>query len=171
MQAMQAVQAVQAMQAIPVMPTKESQADKQITHPIWSCVICKIDWRSHVLPLCPECACQVGTRFVLNEEQVRELLEAVSHLGMNTFTYTHEMWELEMWSFLNLLQRHAKWYDMSSRRIIQACYEALRVNNQHSKTTLAISFFEEQYVYASDEENTFCPTVRPNFQVDVSHDL
>ena len=97
---------------------------------------------------------------------MRDLVEAVSHIGMDTFTYTHETWELEMWSFLNLLQRHAPWYKMSSRRIIQACYEALRVSNKHPKTTLAISFFEEQYVYASDEENTFCPTVGPNFQVD-----
>ena len=159
------MQAVQAIQAIPMMPTKESQTDKRITHPIWSCVNCNIDWRSHVEPLCPVCACQ-GTRFVLNEEQMRDLVEAVSHIGMDTFTYTHETWELEMWSFLNLLQRHAPWYKMSSRRIIQACYEALRVSNKHPKTTLAISFFEEQYVYASDEENTYCPTVGPNFQVD-----
>jgi hypothetical protein len=159
MQALQAFQAIQATYADYATPTEESQADKQIDHPIVTCSECKMVWRSHATTRCPGCACQVGTHLILNEGQMMDLMKAVSNLEMDTFSYSHEMWELEMWRFQNLLQREAEWFKMDSRPIIQACYEALRIREVAGpKVALAISFFETQYIYASDDENTFCPT-------------
>jgi hypothetical protein len=154
------MQAIQALQATYAKPTEESQADKQITHPIRSCSTCKMVWRSDEQTLCPGCPYQVGTHLVLNEEQNSDLMKAVLNLELDTFSYSHEMWEMEMWRFQNLLQREAKWFTMDSRPILQACYEALHVREDRgrAKVALAISFFETQYIYAPEDENTFCPT-------------
>jgi len=145
---------------VPVMPTEESQADKGIDHPIVSCWDCDTHWRSHELSRCPGCARHCGAARELNEDEKWELMEAVSYLDeRKTFDYNTEC---DTWEFHLLLEEHAsRWYDMSSRSIIQACYFTLlerQMQHPHPKIAFAIAFFKEEYAEASDSEMMYNPT-------------
>ena len=154
---------------VPVMPTEESQADKGIHHPLWSCHECDTVWRAHELTRCPGCARQVGHRFVLSEEQTDDLLDALVELDGDAASWNDDAWDLAMWKFRNLIRTHAPWYDMNSRQTIQACYEALCAQAPHPKIAFAIDFFHDDYTHAPEEEKTFCPEV-PYFQVDAQYE-
>ncbi len=157
---------------VPVMPTEESQADKGIDHPLWSCWDCDTVWRSHERTRCPGCARHVGNRSILDEAQESELLLAVYGLPETGLSYTEEQLEHAMWRFRNLLREHASWYDMNSRQMIQACYESLCVCGEMSlKVALAIHFFKEEYAYSPEEDNTFCPEVIDYQERDAQYDL
>ena len=156
---------------VPVMPTEESQADKGIDHPLVFCCACDAVWRTHTLSLCPMCALRVGDRFLLDEELQRDLMEAVVSLDVDTFSPTQEQLEFQMWLFSNLIREKAPWYDMNSRRIIQACYYDLCTRGEtNPKVAVAIAFFKEDYADAPEPENTFCPEVI-HFTVDAQYDL
>jgi len=154
---------------VPVMPTEESQADKGIDHPLWSCSDCDTVWRSHECMRCPGCAREVGSRFILNEEQTSDLLDAVVDLDESVPTWDEQKKDHAMWEFRNLLRTHVPWYDMNSRQTIQACYEALCARAQHLKILFAISFFQDEYTHAPEEEKTFCPEM-PYFERDAHYD-
>ena len=146
---------------VPVMPTEESQADKGIDHPIVSCWQCDTEWRSHELSRCPYCARQVGAPRELDGMEKWELMEAILHLdGEKTFDYNTEC---DTWEFHLLLEEHAsRWYDMSSRAIIQACYFALLkhqalLERTHPKIAFALAFFRAEYDEASDSEMMYNP--------------
>ena len=145
---------------VPVMPTEESQADKGIDHPIVSCWKCDTEWRSHELSRCPGCARQVGAPRVLDGTEKWDLMEAVSYLDeRKTFDYDTEY---ETWEFHLLLEKHAsRWYDMSSRIIIQACYFALLKRAPHPKVAFAIDFFRAEYDEATDSEMMYDPNKDP----------
>ena len=165
---MQAIQATQATQIgighyVPVMPTDESQADKGIDHPIVSCWKCDTEWRSHELSRCPGCARQVGAPRELDGTEKEELMDAIMHLdGEKTFDYNTEC---DTWEFHLLLEKHAsRWYDMSSRIIIQACYLSLlkyQLRRPHPKIAFALAFFRAEYDEASDSEMMYDPNKDP----------
>ena len=177
MQAIQDIQAAQITQVdiqetiVPVMPTEESQADKGIDHPLWSCWDCDTVWRSYERTRCPGCARHVGHRSFLDEAQESELFQAVYGLPETNCSYTEEQLEHSMWRFRNLLCECAPWYDMNSRLMIQACYETLCERGGTSlKDLLAIHFFKEEYAFAPEEDNTFCPEVI-EYTEDAQYDL
>jgi hypothetical protein len=155
---------------VPVMPTEESQADKGIDHPLWSCEDCDTRWRAHERMRCPGCACQVGDRFVLNEDQTSDLLDALVGLDGDVTSWDEQSWDYAMWEFRNLMRIHVPWYDMNSRQTIQACYEALCARAPHPKIAFAVAFFQDDYTHAPEEEKTFCPEV-PYFERDAQYDL
>ena len=152
--------------------TEESQADKGIDHPLVSCGDCGAIWRSHVCSLCPMCAVEVGDRFLLDEDQEWDLMEAVLSLEETTLSFTQEQLDLQMWRFRNLLCNQAPWYNMNSRRMIQACYQNLCTRGgTNPKAALAIAFFKEEFVFAPEEEKTVFPEVIQYQERDVQYDL
>lgn len=139
---------------VPVMPTDESQADKGIDHPLVSCNDCNIAWRSHAASRCPNCARCVGFHFILHEDEVRDLMEAVSYLEDATF---HAETERMTCEFRNLLKKHATWYDTNSRVVIQACYVTLLQRDPHPNVAYAIAFFRAEYEEAPEDEWMYIP--------------
>ena len=140
-----------------IQPTKESQADKGIDHPLQSCR-CAI-WRSHVRSLCPMGSCE-GTLMMLDADQSSNLFAAINQLKLIGLSFTQPQKGFEYGKFRVLLRKHAPWYDSTNRRMIQACYLNVRVLSAcdpSNKAELAIAFFKNDYLWASDEEKTFCP--------------
>ena len=141
------------MQAIQV--TEESQADKGIDHPLQSCR-CAI-WRSRVRSLCPMGSCE-GTLMMLDADQSANLFAAINQLKLIGLSLTQPQMGFEWGELRVLLEKHAPWYDSTNRRMIQACYQNVRFCGDASdKNALAIDFFKNDYLWASDEKNTFCP--------------
>ena len=161
---MQAIQATAITQIsiehyVPVMPTEESQADKGIDHPIVFCWDCDTEWRSYEMSRCPGCARHCGEQRELDEEEMWDLMEAVSYLDeRKTFDYDKEY---DTWEFHLLLEKHAPWYDMNSRISIQACYLALQKRDPHPKVAFAIAFFRAEYDEAMDSEMMYDPNRDP----------
>jgi len=173
---MQAIQAIQAaapiVHTIPVAPTEESQADKGIDHPLFSCGECDTVWRSHGRSRCPMCAEDEGTHFSLTGCQNSNLYVAMRGLEETGLSYTEEQLERSMWRFRNLLREEAPWYNETSRQMIQACYECfLRRDREDLRVALAIHFFKEEFKYAPEEDNTFCPEVSEYQERDEQYDL
>ena len=138
-----------------IQPTKESQADKGIDHPLQSCR-CAI-WRSHVRSLCPMGSCE-GTLMMLDADQSSNLFAAIYQLKLIGLSFTQPQKGFEYGKFRVLLRKHAPWYDSTNRRMIQACYLNVRFcGDPSNKAELAIAFFKNDYLWASDEEKTFCP--------------
>jgi len=134
-------------------PSKESLADKRIDHPVIACTTCNIAWRSYTPMRCPVCPRGVGAYFVLDENEIAQLMEAVSYLDEDaTF---HAETERATWKFRNLLTQYAKWYDMKSRIVIQACYMTLRYQDLNAKVAYAIAFFMADYAGASEDAYMF----------------
>jgi hypothetical protein len=169
---MQAIQ-VSIQGHVPVTPTEESQTDKGIDHPLVSCDECDAVWRSYAVTRCPKCARQVGTRFLLDEQQLWDLVEAVSYLD-ETATFDPET-ESETCEFRNLLAEHVQWYNTNSRVTIQACYEALCARDPHPNITFAIAFFKAEYAEAPEDEMMYSPDEEdedvPYYQVNTQYDL
>ncbi len=141
----------------PEMPTEESQADKGIAHPLVSCSKCDTDWRSHTTnSLCPKCGVRVGTRMLLDREQLKGLFEAVNQQKLIALSLTEPQRGFEFGKFRTLLREHAPWYDYKNRKIIQACHRDICIGGAGLKANLAIAFFEHDYRWSSDTKETFC---------------
>ena len=143
---------------LPEMPTEQSQADKGIAHPLVSCSKCDTDWRSHATnSLCPKCGVRVGTRMLLDKEQLKGLFGAVDQLKLIGLSFTQPQMPFEFGKFTVLLREHAPWYDRGNRKLIQACHRDLCVyGGAGLKAKLGIAFFENAYRWASDTKETFC---------------
>jgi hypothetical protein len=130
-------------------PSKESQADKGIDHPLIACNNCNIAWRSYTHMHCPSCMRGVGSYFILYENEIRDLMEAVSYLDEDA-SFHAEM-EYVTRKFRNLLTQYTTWYHMDSRVIIQACYMTLCQQDWNLKVAYAIAFFMEEYSKAPED--------------------
>lgn len=139
--------------------TQESQADKGIDHPLLTCA-CGAIWRSHVRSFCPMGSCEEGTLMMLDARQSSNLFVAMYQLDLIGLSLTQPQMGFEFGKFRVLLQEHAPWYDSTNRRLIQACYQnVLFCGNASDKNALAIAFFKNDYLWASDDEKTFCREV------------
>ena len=171
MQAIQVIQAAETIHVIPVEATEESQADKGIDHPLVSCGECGAVWRSHGRSRCPMCAEDEGYRMSLTSRQNSNLYVAMCGLEETDLSYTEEQLERSMWRFRNLLREEAPWYNETSRQMIQACYECFLRHTPSLRVALAIHFFKEEFKYAPEEDNTFCPEVIQYKERDAQYDL
>ena len=151
------------------MPTKESQADKGIDHPFIACNTCNIAWRSYARSYCPSCTNGIGFHFILHESEIWGLMEAV--LRLDDDTMFHAETERTTWMFRNLLMRHAPWYDMNSRVIIQSCYFTLLKQDPHLKVAYALGFFMAEYVKAPEDELMYIPEEDGYTVSDMLYDL
>jgi len=151
------MQAAESYYALPVAPTEESQVDKGIEHTLVSCSECDSTWRSCARSLCPMCGHE-GDFFTIDARQNSQIFRAVYDQEEPAPSYTkqelRDAWE----TFRNLFREHAPWYDRNSRKMIQACHQSLRLRGGTSrKSALVMTFFEEEYIVAPEEPNTFCP--------------
>ena len=172
---MQAIQAIQAaaepVYTLPVEPTEESQADKGIDHPLVSCGECAAVWRSHGRSRCPMCGEDEGYRMSLTTHQNVDLFHAMYLLEYKECCSEEEM-DLQVWRFRNLLRKEAPWYDINSRRMIQACYEYVSAYmGAHLAADVAIALFKEDYAFAPEEEKTVFPEVIQHQERDAQYDL
>lgn len=136
--------------------TQESQADKGIDHPLLTCA-CGAIWRSHVHSFCPMGSCEEGTLMILDARQSSNLFVAMYQLDLIGLSLTQPQMGFEFGKFRVLLKEHASWYDRTNRRLIQACYQNVRERGDTSdKAALAIAFFKNDFLWASDDEKTFC---------------
>ena len=108
-----------------------------------------------MLTRCPVCAREVGTGWILDEDQTWDLMEAVSYLD-ETATFDAET-ESDTWEFHKLLSLHVRWYNMNCRQTIQACYAALCIRAPHPKVAFAIAFFKAEYAEAPEDEMMYRP--------------
>jgi hypothetical protein len=139
---MQAVQAIQA--------TEESHADKGMRSRIF-CFVCGD------VPHCPSCLLQ-GERILLSFDQQSDLYDAVYRQKAGAYTYPQQRLSFTkqqladvMEEFRVLLREYTPWYDNTSRRMIQACYQNLCIRGGTSnKVALAIHFFEGEFARASE---------------------
>jgi hypothetical protein len=143
-----------------VQATEESQADKGIDHTLFTCGKCATIWRSKGFTLCPTCAGHVGDILFLDYDQRGDLHDAAWDQKEVRSSYTCEGLGRALDEFRALLEEYAPWYDRTNRKLIQACHGDLcRAGGTSSKVALAIHFFKEEWVRASDDEKTFCPEV------------
>ena len=134
---MHAVQAIQA--------TEESRANKPF------CFVCRYE------PHCPTCLLQ-GERIMLNFDEQSNLYDAVYRQKAGAYTYpqqrlsfTKQQLDDVMEEFRVLLREYMPWYDNTSRRMIQACYQNLCMRGGVcNKVALAIHFFEGEFARASE---------------------
>jgi hypothetical protein len=149
---------VEDLKARAIQATEESQADKGIDHTLFTCGNCTTVWRSRGFTRCPTCARDVGTILFLDNNQRSDLHEIAYRSGIGRPPYTTEQVNCALDEFRALLDTYAPWYDKTSRKMIQACYEDLcRSGGTSPKVALAIYFFKEEWTSASDDEKTFCP--------------
>jgi hypothetical protein len=150
---------MQAIQAIPVAATEESQADKGIDHPLQTCAACGAIWRFDGRSLCPMDSCEEGTIMILDARKSLNLFVAIYQLELiGGLSFIQPQKGFELGKLRVLLEKHAPWYDRMNRRMIQACYQRVRSRDDPSnKAALAIAFFKNDYTWASDDKNTFCP--------------
>jgi hypothetical protein len=145
------------LKARAIQATEESQADKSIDHTLHTCE-CGCVWRSREITLCPFCAGH-GTILFLDYEQ-RDDLHDAAYAQKDALPKTKEQLGPALEEFRALFHRRAPWYDKTSRKMIQACYQDLcRSGGTSRKVALAIHFFKEEWKVAPEEEKTFCPEV------------
>ncbi len=137
------MQAVQVIQAI--MSVEEYRAG--IQNRMVSCFDCKTVWYYADCERCPRCALQIGARYLLNQEQTCELLNAVYQLDEERIERASEY---TTWEFDNILRENVPWY-VNCRQIIQACYELLCEEELDLKIVFAIGFFEQAYLLAPED--------------------
>jgi hypothetical protein len=95
---------------------------------------------------------------MLDADQSANLFAAINQLKLIGLSFIQPQKGFEYGKFRVLLRKHAPWYDSTNRRMIQACYQNVRFCGDASdKNALAIDFFKNDYLWASDEEKTFCP--------------
>jgi hypothetical protein len=145
------------------LPSKESQADKGIDHPVIACNTCNIAWRSYTPMQCPICPRGVGAYFILYENEIVELMNAVSYLEEDVLF--HAETERVTWKFRNLLKQHTTWYKMNSRVIIQACYMTLRQKDWNPKVAYAIEFFMSEYAAAPEDVFMYTPIKSDDYTI------
>jgi hypothetical protein len=151
------MQAIETIHTFPVAATEESQADKGIDHPLFTCDTCGTIWRSHGRSRCPTGSCGEGTLMTLDARQSSNLFVAMYQLELIGLSFTEPQMSFEFGKFRALLRDHAPWYDSMNRRMIQACYQDVLARRDTSdKAALAIAFFKVDYKWASDDAKTFC---------------
>ena len=99
---------------------------------------------------------------MLDADQSANLFAAINQLELIGLSLTQPQMGFEWGKFRALLHEHAPWYDRMNRQMIQACYMNVRVLSAcdpSDNAALAISFFKEDYKWASDDEKTFCREV------------
>jgi hypothetical protein len=150
---------MQAIHTFPVAATEESQADKGIDHPLLICS-CGTSWRSHKRSRCPMGSCEEGTPMILDASLSSNLFVAINQLELiGRLSFIQPQKGFEFGKFRVLLRKNAPWYESTNRRMIQACYlnvRAFSACDPSDKTALAIEFFKNDYMWASDDEKTFC---------------
>ena len=143
------------LKARAIQATEESQADKSIDHTLHTCE-CGGVWRSREITLCPFCAGH-GEILFLDHVHAGDLHDA-AYAQKEPLPETKEQLGPALEEFRALLHRRARWYDNTSRKMIQACYGDLcRSGGTSPKIALAIHFFKEEWKVAPEEEKTFCP--------------
>jgi hypothetical protein len=143
------------LRARAIQATEESQADKSIDHTLHTCE-CGCVWRSREITLCPLCA-RHGTILFLDHVRAGDL-HGAAYAQKEPLPKTKEQLGPALEEFRALLHRRALWYDNTSRKMIQACYQDLcRSGGTSRKVALAIHFFKEEWKVAPEEEKTFCP--------------
>jgi hypothetical protein len=148
---------VAELKARAIQATEESQADKGIDHTLRTCE-CGTVWRSCGYSLCPFCAGH-GEILFLDYVHAGNLHDA-AYAQKDDLPKTKEQLGPALEAFRALFHRRARWYDRTSRKMIQACYQDLcRSGGTHPKIALAIHFFKEEWKVAPEERNTFCPEV------------
>jgi hypothetical protein len=150
---------VQAIHTFPVAATEESQADKGIDHPLQTCGVCGAIWRARDRSRCPMDSCEEGTIMMLDASQSSNLFIAIYQLKLIGLSFTQPQMGFEFGKFRDLLRKNAQWYESTNRRMIQACYlnvRAFSACDPSDKTALAIEFFKNDYMWASDDKETFC---------------
>lgn len=146
--AMKLCEALEAIEAGNAEPT-ESRAKEPFNKPF--CFMC------YYVPHCPTCLLQ-GERIMLSLDQQSDLYDAVYRQKAGAYTYpqqrlsfTKEQEKDVMEEFRVLLREYTPWYDNTSRRMIQACYQNLCMSGGTSnKVALAIHFFEGEFARASE---------------------
>jgi len=94
---------------------------------------------------------------ILDARKSMNLFVAISQLELIGLSFTQPQKGFEFGKLRVLLEKHAPWYNNMNRRMIQACYQRVRSRDDPSnKAALAIAFFKEDYMWASDDEKTFC---------------
>jgi len=145
------------LKARAIQATEESQADKSIDHTLHTCE-CGCVWRSREITLCPLCA-RHGTILFLDHVHAGDL-HGAAYAQEEPLPKTKEQLGPALEAFRALFHRRAPWYDRTSRKMIQACYQDLCTSGgTHPKIALAIHFFKEEWKVAPEEEKTFCPEV------------
>jgi hypothetical protein len=145
------------LKARAIQATAESQADKSIDHTLHTCE-CGGVWRSREITLCPLCA-RHGTILFLDHVHAGDL-HGAAYAQKEPLPETKEQLGPALEEFRALLHKRAPWYDKTSRKMIQACYQDLcRSGGTHPKIALAIHFFKEEWKVAPEEVGTFCPEV------------
>ena len=151
---------VEELKARAIQATEESQADKGIGHTLHTCGECATVWRGRGYSLCPTCAGHVGDILFLDYDQRGDLHDAAHDQREVRASYTREGLAWALGEFRALLNEYAPWYDKTSRKMIQACYQNLcTAGGTSPKIALAIHFFEQEWKSAPEEEKTFCPEV------------
>jgi hypothetical protein len=148
---------VAELKARAIQATEESQADKGIDHPLLTCG-CGTIWRFHGRSLCPMDSCEEeGTLMILDARKSSNLFVAIYQLELiGKLSFIQPQKGFELGKLRVLLEEYAPWYDRMNRRMIQACYQRVRSRSACDKTALAIEFFKNDFMWASDDENTFC---------------
>ena len=148
---------VKDLKARAIQATEESQADKGIDHTLHTCE-CGGVWRSKEYTLCGFCAGH-GTILFLDYDQCGDLHDA-AYAQKEPCASTEEQLRDELEAFRALFYKRARWYDRTSRKMIQACYRDLcTAGGTSSKIALAIHFFKVEWARAPEEKKTFFPEV------------
>jgi hypothetical protein len=143
------------LRARAIQATEESQADKGIDHTLHTCE-CGCVWRSRKITLCPLCA-RHGTILFLDHVRAGDL-HGAAYAQKEPLPKTKEQLGPALEEFRTLFHEYAPWYDKTSRKMIQACYQDLcRSGGTSRKVALAIHFFKEEWKVAPEEVGTFCP--------------
>jgi hypothetical protein len=101
----------------------------------------------------------LGVRMFLTASQNSNLYVAVYNLDdLFPLCLTQPQMGFEFGKFRALLYEYAPWYDRTNRRMVQACYQSIcdRMEGASLQYELAIAFFKEDYMQASDDEKMFC---------------
>jgi hypothetical protein len=146
--AMKLCEALEAIEAGNTEPT-ESHANEPFIKPF--CFMCRYE------PHCPTCLLQ-GERIMLSSDQQSDLYDAVYRQKAGAYTYPQQRLSFTkqqladvMEEFRVLLREYTPWYDNTSRRMIEACYQKLCISGGTSnKVAIAIHFFEGEFARASE---------------------
>jgi len=134
---MQAVQAAENIQAAEFI-----QDDEYALPRCWEC--------GNGPANCPSCSYQ-GEIILLDYDQRADLHDAARQQEEPRASYTKQQLGNALEEFRTLLHEYAPWYDRTSRQMIHACYHNLCISGGTSnKIGLAIRFFKEEYVRASE---------------------
>jgi hypothetical protein len=99
---------------------------------------------------------------MLDADQSANLFAAINQLKLIGLSFTQPQMGFEWGKFRVLLEKHAPWYNSTNRRMIQACYLNVRFCGDASdKNALAIAFFKNDYLWASEVETQASPHPSP----------